>query len=171
MRIVLDATDHEIGEVAVFMSQNIYKTLCKNHELCTPRPGQSTCKPTFVINDLLRQLNRRMVPIDLRTCACRISGYQSFPLPVRPSRGRMQFLAPNDFDTSSRFSQNSYSSVGDLKIQFFEEVNRKLDFPLIERLFPLNGRFVSPPRRLGRASPRGRRWREVCFIVIFMDRE
>lgn len=83
----------------------------------------------------------------------------------------MQFLAPNDFNTSSRLSQNTYSSVGDLDIQFFEKVNRKLEFPLIERPLPLNGRFVLPPRRLGGASPRRGRWREVCFIVIFMDGE
>ena len=73
-------------------------------------------KFTFVIDDLFRELDTRVISIRSRYSPIYTFRFQSVALPIRASGCGVHFLAPDDMNAASRCSERCDLAIRDFEI-------------------------------------------------------
>ena len=127
---------------------------------------------TFVVDDFLGKLDRRVVPVG-GARGDTVGGFRSdtLSLPVRAAGGRVELLTPDDAYASRSSCQRGHLTVRDRSIQLFQESGCEIMFLFVEDSLAFNGLFVFFGRALDRAFT-GRAGRgDVAFDFLVQGEE
>ena len=172
VRVVLHVAEHEGAQMAVFMGEDVAEAVyvpCQLPVIQLVRRTKMGQGSTFIINDLLCQFNKCMVPV--RDCGALIRVLRradSLAFPIRPPGRRIELFAPDDLNPPGGFRYRRNSSLRNSLVQQGQELLSKGVLLLIKHLPALHRASISfPGTLLARGLPRRFGRREVVIIIIF----